>query len=905
MPSVNPINVRTADNLPVVNVYADSTVTVDPTAVAERDSLVAQWVREQYVMSIESSQGANQTYQIFRQISDRPVLAGVYGLGLLALLLLLYRVVDGRLKHYAATVGASLVGLIVSVGFYNQSPAAGDDRLTKFALCAYGTIFALLILCALWHRLDFRRLFVGGVSRRTGTVIGIGAVCVLIVMALINVSIGYSVDTRERVDWFFVTVLTAAGATFFVTFVKFFRYAVGIFTRRRRRGALYERQVRHMMLTAALSAFFLGFGVYFIGMYTMGTQKSVLAMLFRPALAASKMFFLGDSVGDLSYVLRCSGAFMGVNTLARLYAFAVSASAVIWILGARLQSVMALRRVVPEGRPVYVFWGINGRSEAFTADILSSHRADEPEPMIIWIEPQDERQPDKPRMVSVETFVSFFAKGREAYNRAAEAGALLLTCSNTMPEPDDTLDSLGLKSLRRVVKGRPQSLSVFLLSDDGDANLAVGRRVASIISSHGVTAECHVYCHSHTDHDSMILPFDAPEGVEMHLLDSAAMAAKSLRAGAAAGRPETLPLSYMTVGDDASVSGHFTSLIVGMGETGVETLKFLYEYSAYAGSDGRQAATHHYCVDRDIEGRRCEITLAMPAVMKSGRVSLLGLDIGTSAFWEWLGERIDEIDYAVIACGDDRLNRDVAVRLFDFAIGRRTTSRPMQIFVRNYSEAERRECERVFEFYNNRESRCRVRIGVFGFDNEVFTKALVCDEMPLRRAMEFYNTYEGADRTVDREALWRKRHKALRTPGADLYLIRDIRRKESQDLTNSDHAAAKIILAGDLADRLLDYARRRGAGFMTASDVREALAAMAADDPSVGRRLERMAQTEHLRWVASHEAMGYVYGPDKDTRLRTHNCIIGWDKLTDSYRDYDRRVVFTTLALWVNERLGR
>jgi hypothetical protein len=98
--------------------------------------------------------------------------------------------------------------------------------------------------------------------------------------------------------------------------------------------------------------------------------------------------------------------------------------------------------------------------------------------------------------------------------------------------------------------------------------------------------------------------------------------------------------------------------------------------------------------------------------------------------------------------------------------------------------------------------------------------------------------------------------------------------------------------------------------------------------------LLNLARTEHLRWNASHEVLGYLptadyiktYGNDFsddpyelrhtcDERRKTHNCIIPWENLDaescdswqerqehseykefDDYKRYDYCVVATTIA---------
>jgi len=71
-------------------------------------------------------------------------------------------------------------------------------------------------------------------------------------------------------------------------------------------------------------------------------------------------------------------------------------------------------------------------------------------------------------------------------------------------------------------------------------------------------------------------------------------------------------------------------------------------------------------------------------------------------------------------------------------------------------------------------------------------------------------------------------------------------------------------------------------------------------DAAVARVLEVLAQTEHLRWVASHEILGYKDDDDlnsKDEARLLHGCLKPWHDLSTLIKSYDYNVVDVSLGI--------
>ena len=71
-------------------------------------------------------------------------------------------------------------------------------------------------------------------------------------------------------------------------------------------------------------------------------------------------------------------------------------------------------------------------------------------------------------------------------------------------------------------------------------------------------------------------------------------------------------------------------------------------------------------------------------------------------------------------------------------------------------------------------------------------------------------------------------------------------------------------------------------------------------DAAITKVLDVLAQTEHLRWMASHEILGYRDDgteADKDEARLLHGCLKPWSALSTTVRSYDYNVVDVSLGI--------
>ena len=60
---------------------------------------------------------------------------------------------------------------------------------------------------------------------------------------------------------------------------------------------------------------------------------------------------------------------------------------------------------------------------------------------------------------------------------------------------------------------------------------------------------------------------------------------------------------------------------------------------------------------------------------------------------------------------------------------------------------------------------------------------------------------------------------------------------------------------------------------------------------------ERIAENVHEVWAASRMSEGWTYGKERNDQLKQHPCLIPYDELPETEKDYDRNTAMETLKL--------
>lgn len=61
--------------------------------------------------------------------------------------------------------------------------------------------------------------------------------------------------------------------------------------------------------------------------------------------------------------------------------------------------------------------------------------------------------------------------------------------------------------------------------------------------------------------------------------------------------------------------------------------------------------------------------------------------------------------------------------------------------------------------------------------------------------------------------------------------------------------------------------------------------------------VEQLARNVHENWAKGRVNEGWTYGPERNDKLKQHPCLIDYDNLPDSEKEYDRNTAMETLKL--------
>ena len=130
--------------------------------------------------------------------------------------------------------------------------------------------------------------------------------------------------------------------------------------------------------------------------------------------------------------------------------------------------------------------------------------------------------------------------------------------------------------------------------------------------------------------------------------------------------------------------------------------------------------------------------------------------------------------------------------------------------------------------------------------------------------------------------------------------VMKLRRMQSQNFENCFHVQTKQRLAmcalgadeyAVLSDHQL-FRKNNETGYQWKSHVQP--------QTNITKVLDTLAQTEHLRWNASHEILGYQNEGDerfKDEAKLLHGCLKDWEQLSVRTQSYDYNVVDVSLDI--------
>lgn len=75
-------------------------------------------------------------------------------------------------------------------------------------------------------------------------------------------------------------------------------------------------------------------------------------------------------------------------------------------------------------------------------------------------------------------------------------------------------------------------------------------------------------------------------------------------------------------------------------------------------------------------------------------------------------------------------------------------------------------------------------------------------------------------------------------------------------------------------------------------------------DASLESLVEALAENVHDTWAKGRMDDGWIYGPERDDTKKHHPCLVPYNQLPDSEKEYDRNTAISTLKFIVNNGYG-
>lgn len=517
---------------------------------------------------------------------------------------------------------------------------------------------------------------------------------------------------------------------------------------------------------------------------------------------------------------------------------------------------------------------------------------------------------------------------------------------------------------RLISRNKSDKLYMFLLSDNERRNIQATINLKKDSTLHDWLAgdekrKVMLYCHARYNSVHRVLEdHNRKNRFMVNVTDSSHISVDMLK-----NKVDLHPVNFVEVADDATVSTPFNAMVVGFSEVGQDSVRFLYEFGAFVKNGStddhvERSPFHCHVVDKNMDdlagpfvANAPNIKLSMPFIEGGARsdalITLHKMDCRSVAFYKSLESWIQSLNYIIVATENDELNISLAVRVFKLAIRYRSNMDDLCILVRLHND-DSGQFTRVADHYNRiwqadlfseLKNRCHQRklsnsdenykkiIHIFGLASKTYSYRNVIQDDVIEKAKQFKRRYDEAVRDLklrsgvvdeseltvkswdeeEEELMQIKETDAVTGEKYPYYgfvptytAVTRLRRMQSQNIANSIHGHTKRILASRaLHDKDLKTFNGQYL-FRKDKELTYEWKNFVKRDPAVIRVLDVLAKTEHLRWNAAHEILGYRPHDDenfKDEAALIHGCVRDWNGLNTEHKSFDYNVVDVTLDI--------
>lgn len=658
----------------------------------------------------------------------------------------------------------------------------------------------------------------------------------------------------------------------------------------------------------AAGIFLSGIILYMIGFWDEGSKGNILTLFFRASLSSLEMFVSHSDLIEVRHSMHENALYMFVFALVHFLAVLLSAILIIPLIAYIWHSKHVLRKL--RSPRIFIFWGESTSSFMLAEDIIRTQKDNDYR--ILFIETPKDGKGSESSIHFTHLFSGSLVKN-ERMEHITSIKALLLSSKVTILKREnnqslkDIFSYAGLSFLYNcLTKDNIKDIKIFFLSSDQEMNR---KNAAALITtsepqdSPMLKKKIEVYCHSFYNdlcvvysYGSLYMRSLGKNNISLSIVDSARLAIVELK-----NNPIHHPVNYVKPDTTtATARKPFTALIVGFDESGEEALKFVYEFGCFVGPDGKKNPLKCYVLCANAEGTKNRYHLAHPAFENNPEVEFISFSKNSKEFHNWEINVLNDLNFVFVNTGDDMTNLSMATDILHLAHRNRTTDPHFfKIFIRSYDVKYYNELCDMAAYYNNTNPEWGENVVVFGCKRNLFTYKSVVEQQAVMDSIAFYNVFA---KMTGREN-WMERYMRLSRTYAQ---HQELAYSLNQDMSNYWHARTKALLAGvnnasdkERFDKLLECVATRPD--MTHYHDELTLCHTPEERKTVVRKyctyqgtdeqrqiLFNLAKTEHMRWCAMMEIMGYtpyyndIHDGDenlKDTIKKKHSCMVSIEKM--------------------------
>lgn len=640
---------------------------------------------------------------------------------------------------------------------------------------------------------------------------------------------------------------------------------------------------------------------------------------------------------NLSWEIKClEGAVYVVTVLSFTCTLAIFISLVYERLWA-LYKLRKLRTTKNVKSHLYIFWGMNDSSKLLAQSIREK---DKEESAVIFVE---ETQMDEKDNKVWNSIFSLFSHERKTFDYVKDLNSNITIIDSMLSDitigdgTEDILGQLNMPTTKRVIERLPAhaQLHVFFLSDDEQKNIenlnALTQDQTIDSFSKKEKSKVKFYCHALYNSQTQLLEDKyLTKNIQVKIVDSSKLSVEILKRNV-----RNHPVSFVEINKDTNpgtVKSAFHSLIIGFGETGRAALRFLYEYSAFLDEKSDESHTqrspfHCDIVDEKMDKIKPHFVAGIPGVkntFESFPLDFLQCNYASQDFYNKImtSDYLFKINYIVVSLGNDEEGMRVVCRILKQVIKFRGKDiNKFRIYLRVFDQNKTSELQKIADFYNTTvdytgKNLNNPLIVLFGKPKDIFDYNIIVNDSFEKEAEKYYTRYQ--EIYAEKEQLlttgtWDNRRKLYlgkermvisEIPSPDIWKAHMMNvdsgmyadRKETYKfVVNPSCESAQLIVGFEKCNGSFEYKKLQKLHRQVSQDMSNALhartkmyiynelKASSIFDKNVLMR--NLAITEHLRWNAAHEMMGYVSGDKNSTSCddlkKKHNCLVPWEELDE------------------------